>query len=69
MTVVNPTDRPKSVGNRCVIEAFVGVFRVVTLIFGFSRGCRGFCHRTESDLFFFSWFLVILEVGRSCDIK
>ena len=25
MTVVTPTDRPKSVRNRCVIEAFCGV--------------------------------------------
>ena len=26
MIVVAPTDRPKSVRNRCVIEVFVGVF-------------------------------------------
>ena len=29
---------------------------VVVLLFGFFYGCRGFCHRTQSDLFlFFSW--------------
>ena len=32
MTVVTPTDRPKSVRNRCVIEVFGGVF---VLAFGF----------------------------------
>ena len=57
VTVVTPTDRPKSVRNRCVIEVFDGVFCVVALIFRFSCGCRGFCHKTESDLFLFilSW--------------
>ena len=29
---------------------------VVTLLFGFVCGCRGFCHRTESVLFPFLWF-------------
>ena len=53
MTAVNPTDRPKSVRNRCVIKILVAFFYVVTLRFGFFCGCRGFCHRTESDLFFF----------------
>ena len=28
-------------------------FCVVTLVFGFFCQCRGFCHRTESDLFLF----------------
>ena len=31
MAVVTPTDRPKSVRNRCVIELFGGVVCVVTL--------------------------------------
>ena len=43
-------DRPKSVHNRCVS---VGVVCVVTLPFWHFRGCRGFCHRTESDLLLF----------------
>ena len=47
------TDRPKSVCNRCVIEVFGGVLCVVTLLFGYFCQCRGFCHRTESDLFLF----------------
>ena len=51
MAVVTPTDRPKSVHNRCAIDVLR--FCVVTLLFGFFCGCRGFCHRTESDLFLF----------------
>ena len=47
------TDRPKSVRNRCLIEHFCGVVCVVTLPFWHFCWCRGFCHRTESDLFLF----------------
>ena len=54
VTAVSPTDRPKSVRNRCVIEVFGGVLYVVTLLFGFFCECRGVCNRTESDLFLFS---------------
>ena len=46
VAVVTPTDRPKSVRNRCLIELFCGVVCVVTLPFWHFRGCRGFCHRT-----------------------
>ena len=51
--LVLPTDRPKSVRNRCVIEVLGGIFYNVTIRFGFFCGCRGFCNRTESDLFLF----------------
>ena len=34
-TIVTPTDRPKSVRNRCVIEVFGGVSCDVMLLFGF----------------------------------
>ena len=51
MTAVTPTDRPKSVRNSCVIKVLVAFY--VTLLFGLFCGCRGFCHRTESDLFLF----------------
>ena len=53
VTVVTPTDRPKSVRNRCVIELFCGVVCVVTLPVRHFCWCRGFCHRTESDRFLF----------------
>ena len=56
VAVVTPTDRPKSVCNRCVIEDFDGFF-VLSRCFLvlFFCVCRGFCHRTESDLFLFSF--------------
>ena len=57
VTVVTPTDRPKSVRKRCVIEHFFGVVCVVTLPFWHFFWCRGFCHRTESDLFLFLLYL------------
>ena len=53
VAVVTPTDRPKSVRNRCVIELFCGVVCVVILSFWLFCWCRGFCHMTESDLFLF----------------
>ena len=56
VAVVTPTDRPKSVRNRCLIELFCGVVCVVTLPFWHFCWCRGFCHRTESDLFLFLFF-------------
>ena len=53
VAVVTPTDRPKSVRNRCVIELFCGVVFIVSLPFWHFRWCRGFRHRTESVLFLF----------------
>ena len=54
VAIVTPTDRPKSTSNRCVIEVLVAFFVVVVvLLFGFVCGCRGFCHRTGSDIFHF----------------
>ena len=52
MTLVTPTDRPKSVRSHWVSEVFGGVF---VLSFGFHifSWYRGFCHRTESDLLLF----------------
>ena len=35
VAVVTPTDRPKSVRNRCVIELFCGVVYVVTALLTF----------------------------------
>ena len=53
LAVVTPTDRPKSVRIRCLIELFCGVVCVVTLPFWHFCWCRGFCHRTVSDLLLF----------------
>ena len=38
VTVVTPTDRPKSVRNRCVIELFGGVFVLLRCFLDFSVG-------------------------------
>ena len=50
-----PTDRPKSVRNRCVIEVFGGVF-VLSISFRIFCWYMEFCHRTELDPhLFLSW--------------
>ena len=49
---VTPTDHPKSVRNCCVIELFLALFVSSLSLLTFFL-CRGFCHRTESDLFLF----------------
>ena len=42
VAVVIPTDRPKSVHNRCVIESFGGVFVLSLWFWGFSVGVIAF---------------------------
>ena len=54
VAVVTPTDRPKLVRNRYVIELFCAVVCVVTLPFWHVCWYRGFYHRSESYLFLFS---------------
>ena len=63
--LVTPTDRPKSVRNRCVIEVFGSV---CVLSFDFRIFCwyRGICHRTGSDLFLFLFAFVFPVVFRQC---
>ena len=68
VAVVTPTDRPKSVRNRCVIELFCGVVYVVTLPFWHFCWCMGFCHRTESDLFLFLWHEKLYTTGNDSHI-
>ena len=50
VAVVTPTDRPKSVRNRCLIKLFCGVVCVVTLPFWHFCWCRGFCHLGLSQI-------------------
>ena len=57
---------PKSVRNRRVIGVFGGAFYVVTMFFGFFHGCRGFCHRTESDPFLFLMLSVTGKAWVTC---
>ena len=42
MTVVTPTDRPKLVRNRCVIEVFGGVFVLLHCFLDFSVSVGAF---------------------------
>ena len=42
MAIVTPTDRPKSVHNRCVIEVFSGVFVLSSCFLNFSGGVGAF---------------------------
>ena len=68
VAIVTPTDRPKSVRNRCVIELFCGIVYVVTVPFCHFCWCRGFCHRTESDLFLFLlWSIKETVLWSGCD--
>ena len=46
VAVVTPTDRPKSVCNRCVIEVFGGVFVLLCCFLEFAVDV-GLCHKTE----------------------
>ena len=62
VAVVTPLDRPKSVRNCCLIELFCGVVCVVTLPFWYFCWCRGFCHRTGSDLLLFAQIRLLLQV-------
>ena len=59
MTVVTPTDRPKSVRNCCEIEVFGGLF-VLSIGFRIFYWYKGFCHRTESDLLLFLFICIEL---------
>ena len=60
--VVNgiPTDQPKSVHNRCIIDHSVSVLcsHFTLIVF---RWCRRFCNRTESYLFLFSYVHNLLQ--------
>ena len=59
VAVVTPTDRPKSVCNRCVIELFVAFF-VLSMPFWHFCWWRGFVIGLSQIISFFSWpFYVI----------
>ena len=57
MTAVTPTDRPKSIRNRCVIEVFGGVL-CCPLVFEFSVGIRVFFIGL-SQIYLFLSFLIV----------
>ena len=62
VAVVTPTDRPKSVRNRCVIEVFGGgVFCVDTLRFGISVGVGVFV-KGLSQIFFSTCTYILMNI-------
>ena len=73
VAIVTPTDRSKSVRNRCVIEVFCGVCVLSRCFLGCFLLVQGFCHRTKSDLFLFLLLIFEsrksnVEVGNKCQI-
>ena len=57
MAVVTPTDRPKSVHNRCVIELFVALFVMSLCPFDISVGVGAFVIGLSQISSFFSIYL------------
>ena len=55
VAVVTPTDRPKSVRNRCVIELFVALFVLSLCPFDISVGVGAFVIGLSQISSFFSW--------------
>ena len=60
VAVVTPTNCPKSVRICCLIELFCSVVCVVTLPFWHFCWCRGFFHRTGSDLLLFVFISTLI---------
>ena len=54
VTVVTPTDLPKSVRNRCVIKVFGGVFMLSRCFLNFSLGVGAFVTELSQTSSFFS---------------
>ena len=67
MTIVTPTDRPKSVCNRCVIEVFDGVFVLSRCFLDFSVGVGAFVIGLSQISYFFSSYLYS-HISKSLEI-
>ena len=66
MAVVTPTDRPKLVHNRCVVEAFGGVFVLIRCLLGFFCGCRGFViGQSQISSLFSSFFAIAVSLKQN----
>ena len=53
VAVVTPTERPKSARNHYVTEVVEGVHVLSLCVLDFFFVGKGFCHRTELDVFLF----------------
>ena len=69
MAVATPTDRPKSVRNRCVIEVFGCVFVLSLCVFEFSVGVGYFVIGLSqiSSFFSFNHILRLQDCKQECD--
>ena len=65
--VVTPTDRPKSIRNRCVIEVFVGVFVLSLRFLKFFWGA--FFIGLSQIFFFFSNYMILYIKIKTCIIQ
>ena len=63
MAIVNPTERPKSVRNRCVIEVFGRVFVLSRCFSNFSVGVRTFVIGLSQISSFFSFYVTLNDVS------
>ena len=54
VAIVTPTDRPKSVRNRCVIEVFGGIFVLWRCFLYFSVGVRAYVIGLSQSSSFFT---------------
>ena len=62
MTAVTPTDRPKSVRNRCVIKVFGGVFILSRCFLGCAGGVVVFVTGLSQISSFFSYLHFAMRV-------
>ena len=62
VAVVTPTDRPKSVRNRCVIELFVALFVLSLCPFDISVGVWAFVIGLSQISSFFSFYELIVNM-------
>ena len=66
MTAVTPTDRPKSVRNRCVIKVFGGVFMLSRCFLDYSVGVGVFVTGL-SQISSFSYFRIMHITSKSTE--
>ena len=57
MDIITPTDRPKSVCNRCAIEVFDGVFVLSRCFLDFSMSIGAFVVGLSQISSFFSYYI------------
>ena len=68
MVVVTPTDRPKSVFNRCVIELFVALFVLSLCPFDVSVGVGAFVIGLSQISSFLSFTPPLVPFARDCSV-